>query len=193
MSQSNPALPDDASPDPQIDPYNRLPDESVKAFEGYVIYRDMGRNRSVAAVAKQLGRSSIRYLQKWSQRYNWPERVDAFDRAIETEQLRIKLAQEREAYIKKLRIYNMHHEAIGSAGLAFVSNYLLVGNSLLAPLVKKVNDKQELSAREQDQFFQLRRLRDVFPIADTASSFMGEALHIRRLVEQLEAAEHNAG
>lgn len=188
MSQLNPA-----SADPQIDPqclYSRLPGESKKAFDAFVIFRDLGGARSIPLVARQLGSASTRYIEAWSAKYNWPGRVDAFDRDIETDQLKIKMAAERELYVAKLKQYNQHHEAIGSAGLAFVSNYMIVANFLLKPLVAKVNNKTNLSPAEEKQFYQLRRLRDVFPIAEIASQFMGEALHIKRLVEQLEAAEN---
>ncbi len=86
-------------------PWERLRDESAPAFEAFVIYRDMGPERSLAKVARQLGKSTT-LVEKWSARDHWVNRVTAW----EAEQDRIWLAQQvasrREVGRRQLRIAN---------------------------------------------------------------------------------------
>ncbi|USK72669.1 hypothetical protein [Peribacillus asahii] len=59
-------------------PYERQEGESTKAFEAFSIYRDMGIERSLAKVGQQLEKSTT-LLSRWSSKWNWVERVRAFD------------------------------------------------------------------------------------------------------------------
>jgi hypothetical protein len=58
-------------------PWERLPGESKEAFEGFVLYRDMGAERSLAKVAKQLGKSNT-LIERWSARDHWVMRADTW-------------------------------------------------------------------------------------------------------------------
>jgi len=58
--------------------WERKPDESHKAYEAFSIYRDMGINRNVRAVAQKLNKS-LTIIGRWSSRYNWVERAGAYD------------------------------------------------------------------------------------------------------------------
>lgn len=89
--------------------YDRLPDESSKAFSAFVIYRDMGVNRNVEKVQEALNKSSgyLRQLYEWSGVYNWVERAAAYDDYIEA-QARKKL--ERDAIKRKADMLKRHSE-----------------------------------------------------------------------------------
>lgn len=81
----------------ELELWERQPGESEKAFEAFVIYRDMGLQRGVRKVGDQLHKS-LTLMSRWSSAYNWPERAAAWDR----EQDRIvREAQQEE--IKKMR------------------------------------------------------------------------------------------
>ena len=62
--------------------WQRLPtDTSDKAFAAFIIYRDMGGDRTYNKVSEVLGLSpkSHQQIQEWSNRYNWRERAMAYD------------------------------------------------------------------------------------------------------------------
>jgi hypothetical protein len=66
-------------------PWERQSGESFPAFEAYALYRDLGPQRSIRAVAQQLGkRASL--IGRWSARDHWQSRV----RCWELEQDRLK-------------------------------------------------------------------------------------------------------
>ena len=62
----------------ELKPWERQPDESAKAFEAFVIYRDMGLQRGVRKVGDQLHKS-LTLMSRWSSQHNWPERAAAWD------------------------------------------------------------------------------------------------------------------
>lgn len=52
--------------------------ETAKAYGDFEVYRDMGKDRSLAHVARRVGKS-IPYLTRLSGRYEWVARCRAFD------------------------------------------------------------------------------------------------------------------
>lgn len=61
--------------------WERQPRESSPAFEAFSIYRDMGGERSIRAVAEKLHKSS-QLLARWSRTLNWGERCRAYDNEL---------------------------------------------------------------------------------------------------------------
>ncbi len=63
--------------------WDRLPDERVKAYELFCLYRDMGPSRSLQKLrqAHALG-SSLRQLERYSAKYDWVARAEAFSDRI---------------------------------------------------------------------------------------------------------------
>lgn len=58
--------------------WEKLPKESWKAFEAFALYRDLGVTRSIAKVAKLLGKSES-LLGRWSANHRWGDRVSAYE------------------------------------------------------------------------------------------------------------------
>jgi len=56
--------------------FEQQPKESAKAFAAFSVYLNMGPERSLAAVGRKLGKS-VGLVERWSQRFDWPGRVDA--------------------------------------------------------------------------------------------------------------------
>lgn len=65
-------------------PWERQKGESEKAYEAFAAYRDMGEKRTFAAVAEKLGKSDT-LIRRWKVRWNWQERVRAYDNELERE------------------------------------------------------------------------------------------------------------
>lgn len=90
----------------EVKPWERQDGETPKQFEAFVVYRDMGEERSLQKVANQLAKSR-QLLTRWSSANNWVERCTAWD----NEQDRI-LRQEQIKDIKKMR---KRHADVASA------------------------------------------------------------------------------
>lgn len=61
-----------------IRPWDRQPGETSKAYEAFVVYRDMGAERTVRSVAERLGKSGT-LIAGWSSKNGWVPRAAAFD------------------------------------------------------------------------------------------------------------------
>jgi hypothetical protein len=86
-------------------PWEKLTGESAQAFQAFALYRDMGPDRSLAKVAKELGKSST-IVERWSARDAWVVRVEAWD--VEQDRLwrQQQLNSRREVGKRHLRIAN---------------------------------------------------------------------------------------
>jgi len=62
----------------ELDPWDRQPGETSKAYEAFSIYRDMGANRTVRGTAEALTKSE-QLIKGWSGKNNWVARAAAFD------------------------------------------------------------------------------------------------------------------
>lgn len=58
--------------------WERQEGESAQAFQAFAEYRNMGAERSLAKVAQKLGKSKP-LMERWSSRWHWGIRVDAWD------------------------------------------------------------------------------------------------------------------
>ena len=84
--------------------YERLPEESDKAFQAFATYRDMGANRTHEAVAEKLSKSTT-IISRWASHYDWSERVSAYDDYIDA-QARKKL--ESDAIKQRAEMFKRH-------------------------------------------------------------------------------------
>ena len=80
-------------------PWERQKGESEKAFEAFSIYRDMGEQRTITAVGKKLAKSR-NLIDRWKERWNWIERVRAYDNELERE-ARAKAIRDRKSMITR--------------------------------------------------------------------------------------------
>lgn len=63
-------------------PWERQKGEGEKAYEAFLVYRDMGPERSTRAVAQKLGKS-VSLIQRWSRDKDWQERVRAYENDLD--------------------------------------------------------------------------------------------------------------
>lgn len=129
-----------------IKPWERQDNETAKQFEAFVVYRDMGEDRSLMLVAQQLNKSK-QLLGRWSSNNNWVDRCAAWDR----EQDRI-LRQEQIKDIKKMR---KRHADTASLMISIASMGLKKMIDTSDPKKPKLKKDVELNANE------IARLADV--------------------------------
>lgn len=72
-------------------PWTRQPEESTKAYEAFCLYRDLGSERSYAAVGRE---TSDKLVETNKQRHNWHVRAIAYDDYLE-EQTRKRVERQR--------------------------------------------------------------------------------------------------
>lgn len=65
--------------------WEKLPDETGKAYEAFCIYRDMGIDRSIHKVALKRTESGphTSRLKEWSRKYHWILRATAYDEHLD--------------------------------------------------------------------------------------------------------------
>ena len=78
--------------DVKLKPWEKQPKESSKAYEAFVVYKDLGNGRTFTAVAKELHKS-FSLIRRWREKWNWQERAEAWDNSI-AEKARAKKAKD---------------------------------------------------------------------------------------------------
>lgn len=61
--------------DSDRDPWDKIPGEGSTAYEAFRLFRDLGPSRSLAAVPGH----SVGSVRRWSMRFRWRERAQAWD------------------------------------------------------------------------------------------------------------------
>jgi hypothetical protein len=111
MSPENniPAVTESAPPEAVAVSFDRLPGETPKAFAAFLVYRNMGADRSIVKAGRKLGKNRVT-LEDWSVKYCWTERAAAYDaEQARKEQAAIDKAQAAEA-AKWARRQSKHRE-----------------------------------------------------------------------------------
>lgn len=61
-----------------LKPWDRQPNETSKAYHAFVTYRDMGGERTLQKVCKELGKSGG-VIDRWATQWGWKARTEAWD------------------------------------------------------------------------------------------------------------------
>lgn len=66
---------------PEKKPWDRLPNETTKAYGAFCDYIELGPERSITKLAQSRNKPGTRsWLGHWSSKYKWAKRVKAFDK-----------------------------------------------------------------------------------------------------------------
>jgi len=91
----------------ELDPWDRQPGETSKAYAAFVTYRDLGADRSTRAVGEALTKSEA-LIKRWSGQNDWVTRAAAWDsipgKAVASayEEMARDIAQQHRALSDKL-------------------------------------------------------------------------------------------
>lgn len=67
-----------------IKSWERLPEETSRAYKAFCIYRDMGPSRSIQKVAQEWSSGGhTSRLKEWSSKSHWTERATAYDEYLD--------------------------------------------------------------------------------------------------------------
>lgn len=64
------------------DPWEQLDGESFKAYQAFLMYRDLGLSRTLRGTAGHLGKNR-KLIEGWSSKNNWVVRARAFDSHVD--------------------------------------------------------------------------------------------------------------
>jgi hypothetical protein len=99
---------------PDLETWERQPKEPDKAWEAFVLYRDMGGRRSYEKVRQQLGKPSgyVRQIEVWGVKWRWVERVYHHDLATDRAELERMTEQRAGMKLKHVRIADRIEDAV---------------------------------------------------------------------------------
>lgn len=101
--------------DPDRRPWDQLDDETGRAYAAFVVYRDMGVERSLVKACRILGKNGTT-IGDWSAKYQWVPRVVAWD----THQHRLAEADKSAQRDRTLQ----QHQTVAGAILAQAARHL---------------------------------------------------------------------
>jgi hypothetical protein len=112
---------------PEIQPWDRLPKETLKAFQAFTIFRSQDK-RGLTPVAKEL-KCTVQNVQRWATKYDWAERSrqwDIFnDRIAQQEEVRERIAM-RKRFVQQ----GVTMQKLGVIGLNELTEIVNIGGKL---------------------------------------------------------------
>ena len=96
-------------------PWERLLEETPKAYAAFCVFRDQGVQRSYAGSARSLGKHESQ-VRRWATRFHWLERAHACDLA-QSREVELLLRQEREQGARRRMRHSEQIERIAMAGI----------------------------------------------------------------------------
>lgn len=98
-------------------PWERLGNESSKAFQAFCVYRDLGTGRNLNASYRAFKQSAeaVRapgFWQEWSSEFRWVERASAYDDYMEAERRRVRESEIRKLEERRFRFLMRNQERL---------------------------------------------------------------------------------
>lgn len=95
-------------------PFDQQPRETAKAYAAFVIYRDLGSERSLQETAQKLAKN-LTTIKQWSALHNWVDRARSYDAALDA---RARAATENEVIERRRRMLEKHARQADELGQA---------------------------------------------------------------------------
>lgn len=95
-------------------PWDRTPTESSAAYEAFCLFRDMGLERTVVAVGREIDVEKSAHT--WSAKFNWLARAMAYDDYLEAEKRKAFEAESRAMAVRQAKL-GMKMQGVAEGGL----------------------------------------------------------------------------
>lgn len=99
-----------------MNPWEQQDNETSKAFEAFVVYRDLGFSRSIRKVSEKVLKTDG-ILKRWKKLHNWEDRVIAYDKHIDG----LKVSEHEREVIKA----RQNKKKLGEKGQKAYDNWLM--------------------------------------------------------------------
>lgn len=123
-------------------PWERQKGESAQAFAAFLVYLQMGADRSLSAVGQRLGKSRA-LMERWSSANGWVERCRAWDNHLQREAKKAAAAEVRSMTRRHISIAQQIQGAAMQALKEMGSN--MVNPKNFAAVVKFATDLERSS------------------------------------------------
>jgi len=162
-------------PNKREQPWERQKGESARAFEAFLVYLQMGPERSIRAVAQKCTKS-VSLIRRWSSDNNWVERCRAWDNYLQQEA--------KKAAVAEVRRMNQRHVKMASAIQATAMQALQeMGTSMVNPknfasVVKLATDleRQSLTAEVAENTPSAQDQREDDPLTKSLKEEFGDGV-----------------
>ena len=183
-------LPPKKQPSETVEPYNRLPGETDKAYHAFEVYRDAGGKRGITATADAIG-SHKGLVSKWSKKYNWRERVRAWDNRVITAKMEgilaeVKTMQSRQTALATGLQTVAAQEIDKLIKLSKESPDMIITPEAIVKLVKTGADLERLVAGVPNQIIEERVTGDTEALAKLSLADLKELKRIRAIIDSEE-------
>lgn len=158
--------------------WDRLEEESIKAYEAFCAYRDMGSSRGVLkAYRLKTGKNEANTISGqwlgWYDKFDWKERARAYDVHLEKQARKVKEAE----YQKKIQKFQESIGTLQDVALKAAVSVLQKGVEALNKLDTDKIEPQMIPAY----------LRAAAAVAESATNAQAQNLAITELMAVLEA------
>ena len=144
--------------------WERLPEESPKAYAAFRLFLELGEGRSYVEVARQRSKHES-LIRRWASRFNWKQRAHACDLA-QGREARVLLREERERLMRRQLRDLEQVQRIAMAGIAkLVVRDPVTGEARLDPAVTP-----EVAVRLYDLTLKMQRSLLAFPASEPAEA-----------------------
>lgn len=145
-------------------PWERQKGESGQAYEAFALYRDIGKSRTVSAVVKRLEKSRS-LLDRWKARWNWEERVTAYDNEIER-QAKEQVIKDRKTMLDRhvkiaMQVQKKALEALGKLDVNDMTPKDIKEYIRMATDLERLSRSLEVDSQEAEDTKQGTSLADV--------------------------------
>jgi hypothetical protein len=129
--------------------YQRLPDETVKAYAAFTKYRGLQldgegeQRRNLENVQRMLGHASPSTVEKWSAKYYWVERASAFDEKRRNDIMKVQdvgLEEAQQAVTSSLMLKLAALSKVVDAEINSLIEAQLIGERVAAVELKRITD-----------------------------------------------------
>lgn len=158
-------------------PWERQNGESAQAFAAFLVYLNLGAERSHQTVSQQCGKS-ISLIGRWSRAYGWVERCRAWDNYLQREA--------KKAAVAEIRKMNQRHISMAQQIQGAVLQALIdLGSDIVTPqnfaaVVKLSTDlerqRMEAEAKETISSEELREQAEDDPLTAALKEDMDSGL-----------------
>lgn len=131
-------------------PWERLDGEGEKPYQAFVLYRDMGLERTYQAVADGL-QKSYTLIRRWKDKFEWEQRALAYDNYLQKEALKdakrqTKEMRERQAkvgmYLQKMALEGL--KSLNPKGLGAKDLRLLLKDGIEIERQSRIEEATEM-------------------------------------------------
>lgn len=157
---------------PLADAWERREVESVQSWDAFRIYRDMGAERSYAAVARQL-RKSLTLINRWGRVNEWALRVRAWDAHLDV----LRRREREQESLAELESFRKRQRDLAAAAT----------NAAIGLLSKAGERLRELKASEIEPRMLPLFFRAAAAVANASSNSEAQALAVAELMQELGA------